>query len=61
MVLQIAALALNLAAPTTPFTTAQVQPCVWPNVCRETPVPAPVTLAENDKPFSTCSLPNKCA
>lgn len=78
MVLQIAALALSLAPNT--FTTAQVQPCVWPNICvksseslvqvrpcvwpnicRETPAPAPVALAENEKPFTTCSLPNKCA
>lgn len=42
-------------------TVAQVQPCVWPRICKDEPKPAAVALVEGDKPFTTCSLPNKCA
>ena len=80
MVLEILTL-VTLAIPTAPMTTAQVQPCVWPNICvktveavvqvqpcvwpnicKQTPAPAPVTVAASEeKPFTICSLPNKCA
>jgi hypothetical protein len=42
---------LGLLAPKAP-TTAQVQPCVWPNKCEQS---APV-LAQ----IQTCQWPNKC-
>ncbi len=43
-------LTLALTAPSAPKTTAQVQPCVWPNTC----VVAPVAQVQ------PCVWPNTC-
>lgn len=51
---------------------AQVQPCVWPNVCRSETVETVAQVqtcvwphickstSETDGPVHTCDFPNKC-
>ncbi len=56
MINMILTLSLSLvnAQPATP--TAQFRPCVWPNVCKTQPAPAPEAVAQ----FRPCVWPNVC-
>lgn len=74
-ILTLATLSIQTAAPVTtaqvqpcvwprvcasaPAPVAQIQPCVWPNICVQQS--ENVAAVEGEKPFTTCSLPNKCA
>lgn len=71
MILEILTLT-TLSLPAAPVTTAQVQPCVWPRICKIEVVetvaqvqpcvwPRVCKVDQEEKPITICSLPNKCA